>query len=136
MFAFGLAVGAGLFVAGQGMAEGVYPVPKLPSGLAVEVLDKFLDVKADGELTFGRFRFLAPELPDTAAMAYEVRLKDMDVLCADYALPHVKVTPDPVDRIVISISDKPIKFGETAPGVVQFFEVYRIENGACIWEEF
>lgn len=139
--AFALAVAAmtltavGLSAPSVRAAE-TFPIPALPSGLTVEVLEKFLEVKADGTNNFARFRFLAPKLSDVAEMEYEMRLKDMDVLCRDYAIPHVKVTKSQIDRVVISLSDKPIEFGATDPSVMQFFESYRIENGACIWEEF
>ena len=40
------------------------------------------------------------------------------------------------EQIVISLSDRAVPFGESAPDVVQFFESYRIENDICVWEMF
>ena len=111
-------------------------MPDLPSGLKAELQDMFLDIKPDGELTYARFRFIAPGLAGDEAPELEARMQDMDVLCRDYALPHVEVTPQKVDRVVISLADRATEFGVTDPEATQFFESYRIENGACIWGEF
>ncbi len=122
--------------AGAATAEDVFPVPALPSGIKAELQEMFLDIKPDGQLTYARFRFVAPGLTGEGAPDYEARLGDMDVLCRDYALPHVAVTPDPVDVIVISLADRAIEFGVADPEATQFFESYSIENGACIWGDF
>ncbi len=125
-----LAAGAGA------AAQEDFPVPELPSGVKAELLESFLDIKPDGTLTYARFRFVAPGLVGEGAPDYESRLKDMDVLCRDYALPHVAVTPDRVDVIVISIADRPSEFGVADPETTQFFESYSVENGTCIWGDF
>ena len=122
--------------AGGVQAEQAFPLPTLPSGLEVVLQEKFLDIKPDGDLTYARFRFVAPGLSGEGAPDFEARLKDMDVLCSDYALPHVEVTPDKVDRIVISLADRALEFGVADPAATQFFEIYGVENGACIWGEF
>ena len=121
---------------GVAAAEQAFPVPALPSGLKVELLESFLDIKPDGEQTYARFRFVAPGLVGEGAPDFEARLGDMDVLCRDYALPHVAVTPEKVDVIVISIAERASEFGVADPETVQFFESYSIENGACIWGDF
>ena len=118
------------------VAQEDFAIPALPSGLKVELLDKFLDIKPDGELTYARFRFLAPDIAGENAPDFEARLADMDVLCRDYALPHIGVTPEQVDRIVISIADQPTEFGVANPEATQFFESYSIKNSACIWGDF
>ena len=43
--------------------------------------------------------------------------------------------PQP-SQIVISLSDRAVPFGEADPEATQFFEAYRVEGGACIWEMF
>lgn len=140
-----LGFGRSAFVAGvvllatassAAVAEEDFAIPALPSGLQVEILEQFLDIKPDGELTYARFRFLAPDLAGEGAPDFEARLADMDVLCRDYALPHINVTPEKVDRIVISFTDRPTEFGVANPEATQFFESYSIENGACIWGDF
>jgi hypothetical protein len=39
-------------------------------------------------------------------------------------------------QIIISLEDRPVPFGEADPEAVQYFEAFRVENGACIWEVF
>lgn len=117
-------------------AQESFPVPALPSGLKAVLLESFLDVKPDGELTYARFRFVAPELDSEGAPDFEARLQDMDVLCRDYALPHVAVTPDKVDVIVISIANRPSEFGVADPDTMQYFESYSVQDGTCIWGDF
>ncbi len=58
----------------------------------------------------------------------------MQALCETYALPRIGgMVPEP-QQIVIVLADRAVPFGEAAPEAVQFFEAYRPENGACIWE--
>jgi hypothetical protein len=81
-----------------------------------------------------RFRFLAPGIAD--AVDFETAAADMLALCTGYALPRV---PDPgpqPQQIVISLHDRVLPFGEAAPEAVQYFEAYRIEDGACVWDMF
>ncbi|WP_306005826.1 DUF6497 family protein [Aquicoccus porphyridii] len=115
---------------------GAMPVPPLPSGLDAELHEMFLDVKPDGLLTYARFRFIAPDIAGADAPDFSERIGDMEFLCDSYAMPHVAATPEPVDRIVISLSDRAVAFGQPDPDATQFFEAFSIENGACIWEEF
>ena len=53
-----------------------------------------------------------------------------------FALPRIDPHGPQPAQVIISLSDRPVPFGEVEPDVTQFFEAYRIENGACIWEMF
>jgi hypothetical protein len=57
-------------------------------------------------------------------------------LCQSYALPRLSETGPVPAQIIISLSDRPVPFGEASPEATQFFEAYRIEGDACIWEAF
>ena len=39
-------------------------------------------------------------------------------------------------QIIITFMSAEVPFGDAAPDVVQFFESFRVENGACVWEVF
>ena len=80
-----------------------------------------------------RFRFLAPGLtPEDSDTA----LGDMQALCDSFAIQRIDGMVPAPRQIVISFADKAVPFGQAAPDVVQFFEAFRPENGACVWEVF
>ena len=102
----------------------------VPSGRVVQVLDVITDLHGPAGAT-ARFRFVVPGLKpeeDTSA--------DMQALCDSFALPRTDGMVPAPQQIVISFAGAAVPFGEAAPHVVQFFESYRIENGACVWEVF
>lgn len=100
----------------------------VPSGRAVSFLDVITNAPgADGAAA--RFRFVAPGL-----QAGEDASADMQALCDSYALPRIEGMVPAPQQIIIVLSDRPVPFGEAAPEAVQFFEAYRPEEGACIWE--
>jgi len=112
----------------------VAPLP-VPSGQPI-YLDNILIDDNPGELWL-RFRFVAPKIGQTVGrVGYDVSAVDMDHLCEILAIPYVAQRQLEPARVVISLSDKAVPFGESAPGVTQFFEAYRLENARCIWEEF
>ena len=111
-------------------SENLLPVP---SGQPVHLSDVLLD-ENPGEL-WVRFRFIAPKIGYTAGrIGYDVASADMEHLCHTLAVAYVaKYELDPA-RVVISLSDRPIEFGNSAPDATQFFEAYRLEESRCIWE--
>lgn len=111
-------------------------LPIVPSGVAHRVYDIILDVKPDGHFTYARFRFVAPEIGAAGGPTYSDLEGDFQVLCDDYALGVVVAGADPVDRIVISLSDREVEFGYADPDATQYFEAFKAENGVCIWEYF
>ncbi len=106
---------------------------KVPSGQPVHLSDVLLD-NNPGEL-WVRFRFVAPRIGYTAGrIGYDVASGDMEHLCQTLAVAYVeKYELDPA-RVVISLSDRPVEFGNSAPDATQFFEAYRLEQSQCIWE--
>jgi Family of unknown function (DUF6497) len=107
----------------------------VPSGQPVTLIDVVLDEPGPAGNTM-RFRFLAPEIAPDASITFDVAVIDMAALCDSYALPRAnEATPVP-DQIVISLADRIVPFGQTDPAATQYFEAYRIEDGACVWDMF
>jgi hypothetical protein len=104
----------------------------VPSGQTVTLQEVIWNVPGVQGLTL-RFRFVAPDL---ASLDVEAALADMQALCDTYAAPKLTDFGPVPEQIIISLADAPRPFGEVAPDAVQYFEAYRIENGACIWEMF
>ena len=111
-------------------ADNLLPVP---SGQPVHLNDVLLDDNP-GEL-WVRFRFIAPKIgSDVGRIGYDVASVDMEHLCQTLAVAYVaKYKLEPA-RVVISLSDRPVEFGRSAPDATQFFEAYRLEASRCIWE--
>lgn len=117
-----------------GIALGVEAIV-LPSGQAVTWVETVNDVQGPAGLT-ARFRFLAPQIGANGNISAEEALEDMAYLCDAYALPRLaEIGPLPAE-VIISLADRPLDFGATDPEAVQYFEAFRIEDGACEWELF
>jgi hypothetical protein len=110
-------------------AEGAIPVP---SGREVSLIDVVTNAPGPEGAT-ARFRFLVPDLSTNDV---ETTADDMQALCDGYALPRVEgMVPKP-QQVIISLASEAVPFGQPAPEVVQFFEAYRIADGACVWAAF
>lgn len=119
-------------VAGCQEETGAGPQIEVPSGRTLSLIDVITNAPGP-EGAAARFRFLAPDLTSEDA---EAAAADMQVLCDSFALERTRgMVPEP-QQIIISFADTAVPFGEAAPDVVQFFESFRIENGACVWEVF
>jgi len=105
----------------------------VPSGQPVALVEVLLD-DTPGAL-WARFRFVAPQI-GTGGVGMDTSGPDMDHLCAEAALPYLAAHDIEPARVVISLSDRSVAFGASDPEATQFFELYRVENGACIWEAF
>ena len=105
---------------------------EVPSGRALSLIDIVTNAPGPSGAT-ARFRFLAPGLSADEA---ETAAVDMQALCDSFAIERtLGMVPAP-QQIVISFASETVPFGDAAPDVVQFFESYRPENGACVWEVF
>jgi hypothetical protein len=105
---------------------------EVPSGREVSLIDVITNAPGPEGAT-ARFRFLAPGLTSADA---EAAAGDMQALCDGYALPRIEGMVPAPQQIIISLSAEAVPFGEAAPDVVQFFEAYAVQQGACIWEPF
>ena len=108
------------------------PGIEVPSGRTVSLIDVITNAPGPEGAT-ARFRFLAPDLSLEDA---DAAAADMQVICDNFALERTDgMVPEP-QQIIISFASAEVPFGEAAPDVVQFFESFRIENDACVWEVF
>lgn len=106
----------------------------VPSGQTVTLQEIFWE---EGEGLVLRARFLTPQIARSGGTVdYNAAAKDMLHLCDSFLRPQVEAGTDKPDQIIISFSDLDVPFGEADPDATQFFEAYRIENGACIWEVY
>ncbi|MES2143446.1 MAG: DUF6497 family protein [Pseudomonadota bacterium] len=132
--------GAGLPSAAQSADPAILPAEDtapvdVPSGQPVTLIDIILNEPGPAGNTM-RFRFLAPEIAPDASITFDTAVIDMAALCDSYALPRAtEATPVP-DQIIISLADRVVPFGQADPEAIQYFEAYRIEDGACTWEMF
>jgi hypothetical protein len=104
----------------------------VPSGRALSLIDIVTNAPGPSGAT-ARFRFLAPGL---TAADLEASAADMQAVCDSFAILRIDGMVPAPQQIIISFSSEAVPFGEAAPDVVQFFESYRPENGACVWEAF
>lgn len=107
----------------------------LPSGQRVTLKEVIREVV--GDEVWVRFRFLAPEIARKGGrVTFAMAEFDMLALCETVALPRLMAEGDKVAVIMISLSDRVLVFGEADPEATQYFEAYRPEGAACIWEGF
>lgn len=107
-----------------------------PSGQSVTWIDTLHDTQGPDGLTV-RFRFLAPAIARSGGTVdAETAQADMQWLCDTFALPRLASTGPQPAQIVISLSDRPVAFGQPDPEATQYFEAYTPENGVCVWEMF
>jgi len=105
------------------------------SGQPITLSEILLDANP-GEL-WVRFRFLAPDIaPGPEAIDPDMAALDMQAVCDDLAAPYLVDNAIEPARIVISLSDRDVPFGQSDPNATQFFELFSLQDGACIWEEF
>jgi len=122
-------VGFGAFIAMAGGAAFAQDIP-VPSGQPLA----FLEFISEDASDVVRFRFLTPGIGTTHD--YATVFADFQMLCDTQVLPVLTANALTPSRIVMSMSAADIAFGEDDPDVLQFFEIFRPENGICIWEEF
>lgn len=108
---------------------------QVPSGQPITLSEVLIDAQP-GEV-WVRFRFIAPDISrQDGSVTYDVAGPDMDHLCETLVLPYLLEYALNPARVVISLSDRDVPFGASAPEATQFFEAYRPETSRCIWEEF
>ncbi|MFT4961044.1 MAG: hypothetical protein ACI92Z_002130 [Paracoccaceae bacterium] len=108
---------------------------QVPSGQLVTLTEVLID-EQPGEV-WVRFRFIAPEISrQGGSVSYDIAAPDMDHLCEMLVLPYLQEYALTPARVVISLSDRDVPFGASAPEATQFFEAYMPKSSRCIWEEF
>ncbi len=119
-----------------GSASASSDVIAVPSGQPVMLHEVIWNVPGPDGLTL-RFRFIAPQIAqDGGSIDYDLASADMQHLCESYVLPRIaEYGPEP-QQIIISLADREVEFGDSAPDVTQFFDAYSYQDGICILEAF
>lgn len=109
---------------------------ELPSGVEAELQEVL--VETIGAETWVRFRLLAAEIDRhrADAPAFGELEQDFPHLCRTLALPYLETYALDADRVVISLADRDVEFGVTDPEATQYFELFRVGDGTCVWEAF
>ena len=125
-----------VIAAGPALAMQLTDAPiDMPSGQSVSLAEVLLD-DTPGTL-WVRFRFLAPDIArDGGDIPADVAAMDMQQVCDDVIAPYLVAEEIAPERIVVSFSDRPVPFGQSDAEATQFFELFSLRDGACIWEEF
>ena len=109
----------------------------VPSGQAVTLMETIWNERGPEGLAI-RFRFLAPAITKgTGIITSDQAETDMQALCHDYALKRIgdATGPKPA-QIIISLSDRPVAYGETHPEATQMFDSFTYSDGDCVWSLF
>ena len=108
----------------------------VPSGQMVSLLERLEDADGPAGLTL-RYRFVAPAIArEGGSITVEAALHDIDALCSGFVLSDVAGRNTAPDQVVITLMDRPVAFGTTAPQATQYFEAFSVDGDRCVWEGF
>ena len=126
----------GIIMLGSGAIGQEGELLAVPSGQEVRYLDTVQSAPGPEGLAV-RFRFVAPAIArETGTVGAEAAQADMEWLCNSFALPRLPATGPAPSQVIVSLSDRAVAFGETAPEATQFFEAFAVVDGRCVWEAF
>ncbi|SFR55437.1 DUF6497 family protein [Litoreibacter janthinus] len=80
-----------------------------------------------------RMRLVAPQIANRAQFGFEVIEPDFQALCESEGLRIVAEFAPNAREIVVSVASEEVPFGESAPNVVQYFDLFTVEDGTCVW---
>ena len=105
----------------------------VPSGLEFTLHDVILEA----DVRVARFRFIVPSIAVTAGhKEFADVIDDLQYVCDSVIVPALHGNGWDSGDVVVSVSDRPVDFGVYDPEVIQFFQPFRMEADACIWEDF
>ncbi len=105
----------------------------VPSGLDISLQEVILE--ADTQTA--RFRFVVPAISaEFGGKAFGDVVGDLEFVCNSVVVPALLKNGWAEGEVVISVSDQPVDFGFYDAQVTQFFQPFRLQGGACIWEDF
>jgi hypothetical protein len=102
---------------------------KVPSGQPLEFMEAFWD-RTDASEPLLRLRFLAPEIGRSRDFG-DVE-GDFRHLCREVGLPRMQ-GDQAGTLIVIALISRPLAFGTSDPGTIQYVEAFRAEGDDCVW---
>ncbi|WP_281858008.1 DUF6497 family protein [Litoreibacter halocynthiae] len=80
-----------------------------------------------------RMRLLAPQIVDQKQFGFDVIESDFQALCESEGLRIVAESAPNAQEIVVSVASEAMPFGESAPNVVQYFDLFTVVDGTCVW---
>ncbi|TDT75026.1 hypothetical protein BDE40_1750 [Litoreibacter halocynthiae] len=80
-----------------------------------------------------RIRLLAPQIVDQKQFGFDVIESDFQALCESEGLRIVAESAPNAREIVVSVASEAMPFGESAPNVVQYFDLFAVVDGTCVW---
>ena len=105
----------------------------VPSGLDIALYDVILE----SDTQIARFRFVVPAIAATGGQkGFADVIDDLQYVCDRVIVPALRGNGWQSGDVVMSVSDRPVDFGVYDPDVTQFFQPFRMEADACIWEDF
>ena len=105
----------------------------VPSGTSFTLYDVILEQ----DPAIARFRFVSPAIdPEGEGRTFADLVDDLQYLCEAVVIPSLAANDWTDGEVVLSVSSKETEFGVFDDTVTQFFQPYRIEEGACIWTDF
>jgi Family of unknown function (DUF6497) len=108
----------------------------VPSGQAVTWADVIWNVPGPMG-NAARFRFIAPAIArSSGTVSPDQAQDDLLALCRSFALPRLAALTPPPAQVIISLSDRPVPFGQSDPDATQFFEAFDLIEGDCEWSLF
>lgn len=108
---------------------------EVPSGQPIELFEVLIDQV--GTEAWLRFRFHAPHIGrGEGDITFDQSEADFMVLCQAVAIPYMREFDLVADKVVVSLSNQPIEFGQSDPDVTQFIEAFQVANDSCIWDGF
>lgn len=127
----------------SGLAARLYDVVLEPGAAGTQAPDAFTDPEsgevaepADGTdaaaaTGVARFRLVVPGLGGEGA-GFDAVAGDLAWLCATLALPALAANGWAPSEVTVALADREVEHGATDPAAVQFFEGFRVEEGACV----
>ena len=116
------------------------PLIGLPSGMEVTLHEVLLDptpTQGTDDAPWARFRFVAPALRrDGNGQTHADAAADMDHLCSALVRPYLELHQLAPARVIISLANGRVPFGQASPDASQFFDSFRLVDGACVWEGY
>ena len=106
----------------------------VPSGAPMMLYDVRLEVEPQ---EVARFRFVSAAIdPAGEGRTFGDLVDDLQFICEQVVVPSLAANDWAGEAVVISVSSRETEFGVYDDSITQFFQPYRIADGACMWEEF
>ena len=105
----------------------------VPSGTAMTLYD----VRVEAEPPVARFRLVSAAIdPAGEEKTFGDLIDDLQYVCDAVVIPSLAASGWDGESVVISVSQRETPFGIFDETVTQFFQPYRIEGDACVWDDF